>query len=196
MRLALICHAPTAATRGAAFPADEPLDAPGLAKAGRVTERFGGAARCRTSPAAAARQTAAALGLPAETVPALRDWSHGTWAGRSLDAVQADDPEGVARWLGDPEAAPHGGESLAALIGRVGAWLDAQAEGGGTLVGVTHAGVVKAAVAHVLDAPPRAFWRVDVSPLSVTWFSRGRDAWTLVALNRKLGRARAAGGGA
>ena len=50
----------------------------------------------------------------------------------------------------DPDAAPHGGESLTALLARVAAWLDEQAALDGTAVAVTHGGVVKAAVVHAL----------------------------------------------
>ena len=65
----------------------------------------------------------------------------------------------------DPDAAPHGGESLTALLARVRAWLEEQAALDGTAIAITHGGVVKAAVVAALDAPPSAFWRIDVSPL-------------------------------
>jgi len=38
-----------------------------------------------------------------------------------VDEVQAQEPEAVAEWMHDPEAAPHGGESIVSLIGRVAA---------------------------------------------------------------------------
>ena len=61
----------------------------------------------------------------------------------------------------DPDAAPHGGESLRAFAARVRGWLDEQATLDGTAVAITHGGVVKAAVVHALGAPIEAFWRVD-----------------------------------
>jgi len=186
LRLALICHAPTLATRTASFPNDESLDGPGFAKARAVPRHFGEAARCWTSPALAARQTADALGLSAEIAPELRECDYGAWAGRSLDAVQCDDPAEAARWLSEPAAAPHGGESLLRVMQRSAAWLDARSESSGKALAVTHVSVVRSAIIRVLDASPHAFWRIDLSPLSVTWLRCSQRQWTLVAVNQKL----------
>ncbi len=183
LRLALVTHAPTAATRSASFPADDDLDDHGLRKA-RAAAPPGAAARCLASPAVAARRTAEAMELTAQAEPALRDIDYGRWSGRTLDAVAAEDSEGVARWMADPAAAPHGGESLDALMRRVAAWADA-CVAGRTLV-ITHVSVVRAAVVHLLDAPPRAFWRLDVAPLSVTRLHRSGGRWTLRAFNHPL----------
>ncbi|MEU9885262.1 histidine phosphatase family protein [Sphaerisporangium sp. NPDC051011] len=119
-------------------------------------------------------QTAAGLGLEAEPVEALRDWDAGRWAGRTLADVQAEHPEDVLAWLTDPASAPHGGESLLALLDRVTAWLATLHDAGRTLA-VTHPAVIRAAVVHALDAPPQAFWKIDVPPLAqVTLTSNGR----------------------
>jgi broad specificity phosphatase PhoE len=83
----------------------------------------------------------------------------------------------------DPAAAPHGGESLLALLGRVGCWLDAHARDGGRVLAVTHAGPVRAAVVHALGAPPDAFWRLDVAPLSRTVLHAHDGRWTVRTLN-------------
>ncbi len=53
----------------------------------------------------------------------------------------------------DPDAAPHGGESLTGLLARVRGWLAEQAALDGTAIAITHGGVVKAAVTIALDAP-------------------------------------------
>jgi broad specificity phosphatase PhoE len=83
----------------------------------------------------------------------------------------------------DPDAAPHGGESLAALLARIGEWLAAQARLDGTAIAVTHAGVVKAAVVTALDAPTSAFWRIDVSPTSITELHAHDGRWTVTRVN-------------
>ncbi len=63
-RLTLVCHAPTAATATAAFPADEPLDERGRGWAAEVgRDRFGRAGLALHAPAPACRETATALGL-------------------------------------------------------------------------------------------------------------------------------------
>jgi len=75
------------------------------------------------SPARAAVETAAALGLAATVDPGLADWHLGEWRGRALDEIAAAHPAELAAWLAAPDAAPHGGESLTALLARVAGWL-------------------------------------------------------------------------
>lgn len=178
-RLKLVCHAPTSAVRTSAFPADEPVDAQGLQKSAGFSGRLGHVDRCWTSPALRACQTAAALHLDAVTEPLLRDCDYGTWTGRTLEDVQAHEPEALAEWLGDPAAAPHGGETVAGLLKRVAAWLDAQSQTEEKVVAVTHAAVIRAAVIHAIQATPLSFWRIDIAPLSVTTLSGNHGRWTL-----------------
>lgn len=184
LRLALLCHAPTAATRTASFPRDEPLDGPGLARARAAPLRVPEGAELVLSPALAARQTAEAMELSARIEPALRDCDYGTWAGRSFDNVQTADSEGTVLWLTDPSSRPHGGESLLGLLERVSAWLAVQ-DGSGQVVAITHASVVRAAIVAALHAPPSAFWRIDIPPLSVTRLRRSGGLWTLVSVNQR-----------
>jgi broad specificity phosphatase PhoE len=180
-RLLLIRHASTNAVRRAAFPVDEPLDDAGRAAAHALAGRLGrGEALC--SPALRARETAVAAELQPAVEPALRECDFGSWAGRTLAQVHAEDPQGAGAWMTDPHARPHGGESLADLLKRVGEWLDRQARGDGRAIAVTHAGVVKAAVVNALAAPAAAFWQVDVAPLAVTELHAHDGRWTLTRL--------------
>lgn len=181
-RLLLVRHASTDAVRAAAFGADEPLDAGGRAAAARL--RLRRADEVLVSPAARTRETADAAGLVVSGCDAaLAECDFGRWAGLSLREVAEREPEAVAAWLNDPDAAPYGGESLAQVLARVRGWLDAQARLSGTAVAVTHAGVVKAAVVAALDAPPAAFWRIDVAPLSVTELHAHDSRWTVTRVN-------------
>jgi broad specificity phosphatase PhoE len=182
-RLNLLCHASTTAVRAFAFPADEPLDPQGRQKLAAVPHRLRHHDRCFTSPALRASQTAEALGLDAATEPALRDCDYGTWTGRSLDDVQAQDPEAVAEWIRNPEAAPHGGESTVALMARVSRWLEVQKAAPGMIVAVTHASVIRAAIVCALEAEPRSFWHIDIAPLSLTRLSANNGRWTLVSMS-------------
>ncbi|GII93876.1 histidine phosphatase family protein [Sinosporangium siamense] len=116
--------------------------------------------------------TALHLGLAAGVDPELRDQDHGVWRRRSLAEVQAADPAGVAAWLTDPGAAPHGGESLRALLTRVGEWLDRLPAG--RVTAITHPAVVRAAIVHALGAPPGAWRRLDPTPLARVTLT-GRD---------------------
>jgi broad specificity phosphatase PhoE len=183
----LICHGATAATRAGAFPADEPLEERALARAAALQPMIRRADRAWTSPALRARQTAAALGLDAVEEPALRDGDPGRWAGRRLEEIQAEEPESVIAWLSDPDAAPHGGEMLSALLRRAAAWLDARAGDGGHGIAVTHASVIRAAILHGLGAPASAFWRLDIAPLNVVELSHDGRRWAWRASSLPFG---------
>jgi broad specificity phosphatase PhoE len=183
LRLTLICHGATAAARSAAFPLDEPVEDGVAAQAEALGRTLHRADRIWTSPALRARQTASLLGLDAAVEPALRDGDHGRWAGRSLADVQRAEPDGVAAWLADADAAPHGGESLADLRRRVAAWMDGRVGDRGHAIVVTHAAVIRTAILHILDAPARSFWRIDVEPLGVTDIRSDGTRWAWRAGN-------------
>ena len=110
-----------------------------------------------TAPARAARETAQALGLDAEVEMALRDCDYGRWRGLASKDVAEREPDAFAAWLGDPAAAPHGGESLTALIERTGAWLAQSLARESATLAVTHASVVRAAIVNALGAGSSAF---------------------------------------
>jgi len=181
-RLDLVAHGVTAATREARFPDDDALETPsaGIVEALRI--RMRSYRRVVTAPARAARETAAVLGLQADVEAALRDCDCGRWRGHAAADVAAREPRAFAAWLGDPAAAPHDGESLAALIERVGAWLRESLSREGATLAVTHAAVVRAAVVNALGAPAPAFWRIDVAPFTLARFSGHEGRWNLVAL--------------
>jgi len=182
-RLLLVRHAPTEATRATAFPRDEPLDERGLVAAGRLAERLPSGCEALSSPALRCRQTAEAAGLEAAPDEALAECDFGSWAGRSLADVDAEDPAGARAWITDPDSTPHGGESLTAFAARVAAWLDEQAKAEGRTVAVTHGGVVKGALVHALGAPVSAFWQLDVAPLTVTELHAHDGRWTIARMN-------------
>jgi len=171
MRMMLICHGATAATRMAAFPLDEALEARAIEHAAMLRDAVPHAARVLVSPALRARQTAEALGLSAEIDTALRECDYGRWAGRKLKDLQAAEPEAIALWLSDVSAAPHGGEALSALFQRVSTWLDQAMAGDNNTVAITHSTLIRAAIVHLLAAPLASFWRIDVEPLSIVELS-------------------------
>ncbi|QHY97425.1 bifunctional RNase H/acid phosphatase [Streptomyces sp. S4.7] len=181
-RVTLISPALSAALREARF-ADGPLDAAGLRQAeavrGAVADAFAGAGQLVfASPSLRCEQSAEALGLVAETLPELRACAMGRWRGLRLDEVAATEPQAVAAWLADPAAAPHGGESLEALHGRVGHWLDALPADARVLA-VAEPDVVRALTVHAIGAPAGVFWRIDVLPLTATELSGRNGRWNL-----------------
>lgn len=177
IRLSLISAAAAAGVRPGTFPGDEPAD---LGSRVPHPDRF---ARLLTAPELRARQTAECLGPVAIAEPALADCDFGRWRGRSLEEIGAADPAGAAAWLADPQAAPHGGESLAALLQRVGGWLD-RFERPDHTVAITHPAAIRAAITHVLGAPAAAFWRIDIEPLSLTDLRRHAGRWTVRSVGR------------
>jgi broad specificity phosphatase PhoE len=188
VRLHLLAHAATAASRQARFPADEPLDDGGRRAASAVSIAAPDHLWC--APARRCRETAA-LVLPGRTVEgdAPGGPAPGTWAGRAPGELAAEDPAALQAWMTDPHGAPPGGESLAALLDRVGGWmdgLDADDDRGVTLA-VVDPPVVRAAVAHALGAGPAGLWRVDAAPLTLGVLTGRAGRWNLRALGAASG---------
>jgi len=128
-------------------------------------------------------QTAEGLQLRVIAEARLRECDYGRWAGFSLADLQTREPDALAEWLRDPEAAPHGGESIVVLIARVAAWLDAINPLPGKLVAITHASVIRAALVHALGAAPRSFWRIDIAPLTAVMLSGHGSRWNLSGIS-------------
>jgi broad specificity phosphatase PhoE len=179
----LVRHGPTIATRSGGFPSDEALESDGMAQAATLATALPSSHRTLCSPALRARQTAAAAGLCARTEPRLAECDFGTWAGRRLADIHAADPEAATEWMTDPDARPHGGESLSAFSDRVAAWLDEEMRDPEPVVAVTHGGVIKASVVHALRAELTAFWRIEVQPLSITGLRVCDERWSVVRTN-------------
>ena len=184
-RITLISHAPTEAVRRGAFPLDESLSESESAKLtvlGWIPPR---ASHIQTGPEQRTRETAAALGLGATVSAELKDLDYGSWRGMSLEMVQAQDPANLGEWLTDVHAAPHGGESIAALISRTDQWLRQRADSGHTIA-VTHSTFIRAAIVLALDAPESSFWRIEIAPLSVTDLRWSGHVWKLRSAGVKL----------
>jgi broad specificity phosphatase PhoE len=181
-RLDLLAHGPSAATRAGRFPDEEALEASAVCALEALSGGLRPYARALTAPARAARETAQALGFDAVVEIALRDCDYGRWRGLASKDVARREPDAFAAWLGDPAAAPHGGESLASLIERIGVWLTQSSARDGVTLAVTHASVVRAAIVNALGAGSSAFWRIDVAPLSLARLSGQDGRWNVMAL--------------
>ncbi|MFF0085453.1 histidine phosphatase family protein [Streptomyces canus] len=178
VRLTFLCAA--ARTERAVRFADDPLDGRALCRAEAAAGILPQTGTIFTAPSLRCTGTAEALGWEAVTAqPALRDLDMGSWYGRTLDEIAATDASGLASWLTDPEAAPHGGESVEQICDRVAAWLDALPSDAGRVLAVVEQSVARAAVVHALGAPRQAFWRIDVPPLSTVELSGRTGRWNL-----------------
>ena len=183
MRLHLLCSASTASVSAVAFaPADEPLDRRGAESLAGLAGHLSSCDSVLCSPSLCARQTAEGLGLTPTIEASLRDCDFGRWTGRALEDVQAHEPAAVADWLKDARAAPHGGESFADVTTRVGGWMDRMLTTSGSALAITHALVIRAAIAHALGAGPESFRHIDVAPLTRARLSGGGGRWTLGSL--------------
>lgn len=154
---------------------DDPLSATGW---GQMWEAVGTQAPWQqivSSPLARCHAFAAALaerhGLPLAVDARLMEIGFGRWEGRTADELRAEDPAQLARFYHDPiNARPAGAEPLAAFQDRVIAGFAdllrvyAQRH----VLVVTHAGVMRAVVAHVLNAPPEALYRIDIAYAALT----------------------------
>lgn len=178
VRLTLLCAA-ACVEREVRF-ADLPLDERALRQTRALAATLPSAGTLYTAPSQRCTQTAQALGWDTAAVePALRDLDMGSWHGRTLGEVAAGDGAGLAAWMSDTDATPHGGESVAQVCRRFAAWLDALPADAGRLSAVVEQAMARAAVVRVLNAPLRSFWQVDVPPLSVVQVT-GRDGrWNL-----------------
>jgi broad specificity phosphatase PhoE len=178
-----ICHAPTRALRRGIFPKDEPIDARGAAQCAAMAPRLSRPDSCWCGPELRARETAAAFGLDPGIESDLRDCDFGSWAGRDLREIQADQPESLARWIADPMAAPHGGESFAMVQERVTAWIGRREGESGQGIVVAAAAVIRAAALHALGAGIQFHGRIDIGPLSQAMTTHNGREWRLKALN-------------
>lgn len=175
VRLTLVSHALTDAMAAGRFPTDEPLSPVGHRQVDASMD-LGIADAAYCGPEKRTRQTAELLGLQAQVAPQLADLDCGRWRGDVLSGVL---PAELAIWLTDPSQAPHGGETVVDLIGRVRGWMDTLTGHRGRLIAVTHPSVIRAAILVALDAPPKSFWRIDIAPASRTVMHFRGHAWTL-----------------
>ncbi|MFD5496250.1 histidine phosphatase family protein [Streptomyces sp. NPDC127091] len=137
---------------------------------GAVPTRYSTAVR---APSLRCARTAHALALRTEVEPALRDFDYGEWRGRSAAEVAVTDPYGLSALLTDPDAVPHGGESVRRFCRRIADWIDGLPPHAGHVVAVTEPAVARAALVHALSAPVTAFWHITVgSSVTVCLSSR------------------------
>jgi broad specificity phosphatase PhoE len=174
-KLVLLSAAPTASQRRGHFAVDDDeVDPDALGKLRPPTILVGD--ECRHGPERRCVETAGGLGLESAALGALRAWNLGEWAGRAVAELGNTEPEALGSWRLDPRSAPHGGEPLADLLARVGAWLEEPSQRE-RVVAVADASVVRAAVIHALGADERAFWRLDVPPVSMSVLTHGSGGW-------------------
>ena len=167
-RLALLRHGPTAwnGEKRLQGRADQPLSPEGEAQVRSWTlpSELAGF-DWLTSPLIRARRTAELIGVEAVMEPAAIELDFGTWEGRRLVDIRAEDPDGTdaneARGL---DFTPPDGESPRDVQARLAPLLARLAANGKDTGIVTHKGVIRALLSlatgwPMVDKPPvKLFW--------------------------------------
>jgi ribonuclease H / adenosylcobalamin/alpha-ribazole phosphatase len=181
-RLLLLRHGVTPLTLEKRFAGigDPPLTPLGEDQARRAAERLRGDERfgpidvVLASPLQRTRATAEAVakqvGVEVLAEPGFRELDFGRLEGLSFAEANEQYPAELAAFLGSPDVAPPGGETLTALAGRVGEARDRVLARypHQTVLVVTHVTPIKALVCQALGAPLAAVNRMELGPASLS----------------------------
>jgi broad specificity phosphatase PhoE/ribonuclease HI len=123
---------------------------------------------------------AEALGKSVEVEPGFAEMEFGSWDGMTFLEVAERRPDELNAWLGSLDVGAGGGESFRVVEKRVldGLQRVLDAHAGKTVVIVSHVTPIKTLVAHAVDAPLEAVFRMELSPASVSvlsFFLGGKD---------------------
>lgn len=148
------------------------------------------------TPLSRTRLTAQAIfraGYPAQDLavhPGLIEQSMGEWHGTRHEHLPAQLTEPAHPfWPLSGTERPPGGESMADVIARTGATLEALAAAhpAQDLVIVSHGGTIRAAVAHALGVSATQALHLSVANLGLTRLEREPGGWRVVCVNELPG---------
>ncbi len=117
----------------------------------------------------------------------FREIGFGEWEGQSPDDIIEQQPEAYKAFYEDPvRNRPGGAESLDVFGKRVSEAFEdlIQQYPNEHLLVVAHAGVIRAALGHVMQAAPGGWYRARVDYASFTRFSFGAYGYKMVFSNR------------
>lgn len=200
--LVIVRHGVTAHTAEKRFSGGLASANPPLVEEGRAQVRAtaawlgpiaGEVAAVVTSPVRRTRESAeilaATLDVPLVEEPGFAEMEFGDWDGLTFGEVRARHGADLDAWLGSLDARAGGprGESFRGVEERVLAGLRRVLDTyrGRTVVVVSHVTPIKTLVAHALEAPLTALFRMELAPASVTVISHyagGRDGGTTASL--------------
>ncbi len=135
-----------------------------------------------------ARALAEQYTLPVMTLHDLREVGFGAWEGRSSTEIRKTHPQEYQRFYADPvNNRPKGAEDLHAFGQRVAAAMEGMAtdHAGERILVIVHAGVIRAALGHVLQAPAAAWYRTRVDNAGITRFHYDDLGKQLIFHNRQ-----------
>ena len=172
---------------------DVPADARGLHQARTLASlvRFRKPDRCYCSPLVRARQTADVIcettDLQLQVDDDLREVDFGRWECKTFEEIAADAPEAVNRWAASSEEFTFpGGESVAGFLCRIHRAAHRLAEDCAEVVlAVTHAGVIRGMICHLLGLPPRDYLLFDIRHAACTTIALADGKGVLTGLNEQ-----------
>lgn len=142
------------------------------------------------SDLARARQTAEIIGAgaqpPAEAMPELREINLGQWEGMSAKSIRSRFPdEWTKRGLDMENYRPAQGESFADLASRaLPAFRAVASNGEGPVLVVSHAGINRVILCHVLGLPLTNLFRFRQDYGAVNIIEFGNSAFVVHLMNR------------
>jgi len=165
---------------------DDPLSEKGWSQMWQAVDERQPWQRIVSSPLRRCAEFAEALGerhaIPVAVDARLAELGYGVWEGKSAEEIEAAEPGAILRYRRDPlHCRPAGAEDLDAFAARNrAAWEDILAHHAGrhTLV-VCHAGIIRMALARVLDILFASMFRIEAAYAAVTRFKiegHGSDA--------------------
>ena len=141
-----------------------------------------------SSPLARATATARAgadvNGLDVEVVDGLTETDFGEWEGLTFLEAAGRDPQVHREWLGDVTLPPPGGESFAAVAGRIGDVKQSllQRFPGRTVLVVSHVTPIKTLLRDALRAGPEVLYSIHLDLASVSIVEFYPDGGSVVRL--------------
>jgi probable phosphoglycerate mutase len=180
-RLLLVRHGETLANREFRYigTRDDELSEQGRSQAAALAEALSilPVAAVYSSPRRRTCDTAAPIAvrhhMDVQLLPALGEGSFGAWEGMSRAEVLArsvEDEQMLRAWEANPEIAPPGGESFAAVRERVVGAVErlAQLHPDQTIVLVSHVGPIKVLLSVALGAPLTSLFQIFLDPATIS----------------------------
>lgn len=169
---------------------DDPLSEKGWQQMRQGVAGLGGWDRIVTSPLQRCVAFAHCLGeeraLPVAIEPDLREVGFGDWEGRTRQELLAERPEEYHDFYRDPvHKRPANAEPLEDFGARVARVFDrlASTHAGQHLLVIAHAGVIRATLGHVMQAPAANWYRAAVDNAALTRFGHDGGSARLIGHN-------------
>ena len=127
------------------------------------------------------------LGLSTEDN--FKEVGFGDWEGKTPEQIKSDNLKQYEDFYKDPvNCRPPGAEPLDDFVSRVSASYEKciSEQNGNHLLIVAHAGVIRAIIAHVLQAPAAAMYKIKVANAGITRIRIDKNTSTLEFINGTL----------